>query len=298
MTRQFTAAALATLALLSAAPATTAAQTDLLVTTEWLADNLDHPDVVVLHVGNADSYAQSHLPGARLLDPADFSPAIDGMVVQMPEAAALRDALETAGVSADSRIIVYSASNPPQAGARAYLTLENFGLAGNASILDGGLTAWQAEGRPVSTEPVSVARGTLPLLSEGTELVVDHEYVAARLSDGVTAIIDARDPQFWSGEAHMESLAARPGRVPSAHNVVFRSLVDEHGRMLPTEQLAEAFANAGVDGDAPLVTYCHVGQQASLVTLAARLLDRDVHLYDGSYQDWSQRAELPVETGP
>jgi thiosulfate/3-mercaptopyruvate sulfurtransferase len=74
-------------------------------------------------------------------------------------------------------------------------------------------------------------------------------------------------------------------------------MVDEQGRLHPVQRLRSIFREAGVDEDQPVVIYCHVGQQASLTGLAAKVLGLTVHLYDGSYQDWSQRIDLPVETG-
>jgi thiosulfate/3-mercaptopyruvate sulfurtransferase len=252
---------------------------------------------VLLHVGNTQSFQEAHIPGARLIETAEFAPEIAGLVTEMPDPAQLRDALERAGVSSDSRVVVYSASAPPQLAARLYLTLEHFGLGANASMLDGGLPAWRGEGRQVSTDAVAVRRGNLPELSPGTDLVVDHEYVEARIADGTATVVDARDRAYWTGEQHLAMRAARPGRIPGARNVPFRELVDEQGRLHPVERIARIFREAGVDAGEPVVVYCHVGQQASLTSLAAKLLGWTVRLYDGSYQDWSNRLELPVQTG-
>jgi thiosulfate/3-mercaptopyruvate sulfurtransferase len=277
------------------APTALTAQADILVSTEWVAERLQDPDLVLLHVGNAESFGQGRISGARLMEMAEFAPEIGGLVTEMPDPASLRDLLERAGVSSDSRIVVYSASSPPQIAARLYLTLVHFGLGERASMLDGGLTAWRAEGRPVSTEVVAVRRGTLPELRAGSDLVVEHDYVHARITDGTASVVDARDRGFWTGEEHLAMRAARPGRIPGARNIPFRDMVDEHGRLLPVERLETIFREAGVEEGKPIVVYCHVGQQASLTGLAALLLGREMKLYDGSYQDWSHRVDLPVE---
>jgi thiosulfate/3-mercaptopyruvate sulfurtransferase len=268
----------------------------LLVSTEWLAERLDAEDLVVLHVGNEASYAEGHLPGARLLPFASFAVERDGLSTEMPDPEALREALEAAGVSDDSRIVVYATAHPPQLAARLYLTLEHFGLGANASLLDGGIRAWRAEGRPLATEAAPVARGSVSLAAP-SNLLVDHEHVRERMADSRALILDARDTPFWTGEQRNQQRAARAGRVPGARNVPFGTLVDDSGRLLDLEALRALFAGAGVSSGQPVVVYCHVGQQASLLFVAARLLGHDVRLYDGSYEDWSRREALPVETG-
>jgi thiosulfate/3-mercaptopyruvate sulfurtransferase len=268
----------------------------ILVSTEWLAQHVRDDRLVVLHVGNEASYAAAHIPGARLLPFTAFAPERDGLSTEMPDAAALRDVLEAAGVSNDSRIIVYTTSHPPQLAARLYVTLDRFGLGANTSILDGGLRAWRAEDRAVTTEPATVARGTLQLRARDG-IVVDHKYVHDRAADHSALIVDARDTRFWTGDERNQQRAARAGRIPGAHNIVFSSLVDDSGRLLDRAALSALFTQAGVSAGQPIVTYCHVGQQASLLFVAARLLGHDVRLYDGSFEDWSRRTDLPVETG-
>jgi thiosulfate/3-mercaptopyruvate sulfurtransferase len=283
------------LSLVTAGPLA-AQEAPLLVSTEWLADNLDDANLVVLHVGNQSSFDQGHVQGARLLPLQSFAPEVEGMSTEMPDPDALRESLEAAGVSDGSRIVIYSASHPPQLAARLYVTLEHLGLTGGSSLLDGGLRAWQSEGRPISTEAAPVERGSLSELRPGSAIVADH--VRARLEDGRATVMDARDPQFWTGEQQNQQRAARPGRVPGAVNLPFRTVVDESGRFLPEEEIRALFRTAGVEEGAAVVTYCHVGQQASLLFFAARMLGLDARLYDGSYEDWSGRMELPVDTGP
>jgi thiosulfate/3-mercaptopyruvate sulfurtransferase len=268
----------------------------LLVSSEWLAERLNDPGLVILHVGNEASYAEGHVPGARLMPLATFAPERDGLSTELPDAAAFDDVLETAGVTNASRIVVYAAAHPPQLAARLLVTLDYFGLGAQTSLLDGGLRAWRAENRPVSTESAAVARGSVEL-RQRVGLVVDHGYVQERLADGAASVMDARDTPFWTGAQQNQQRAARAGRVPGARNVPFNTLVEDSGRLKSVDELRALFAQAGVSSGRPVVVYCHVGQQASLLLLAARLLGHEVRLYDGSYEDWSKRPELRVETG-
>jgi len=191
--------------------------------------------------------------------------------------------------------VVYSATHPPQFAARLYLTLEHFGLGRAASILDGGLRGWEAEGRPLATGAGEVVRGILPELAEQGDLLVEFQQVADRLQNGGARVVDARDPPFWTGEQHLQQRAQRPGRIPGARNLPFRTLVSESGHFLDPAALRTLFQEAGIQEGEPIVAYCHVGQQASLLTVAARLLGHPVVLYDGSWEDWSQGMELEAE---
>ena len=268
----------------------------VLVSTEWLAEHLNDDGLVVLHVGNEASYMEGHVPGARLMPFASFAPERNGLASEMPDAAAFDELLEAAGITNDSRIIVYATAHPPQQAARLFVTLDFFGLGARTSLLDGGMRAWRAENRAVATEPTGVARGSVEL-RQRVGLVVDHSYVQERLTDAATSVMDARDTPFWTGAQLNQQRAARAGRVPGARNVPFNTLVEDSGRLKNLDELRSLFTQAGVSSGRPLVVYCHVGQQASLLFLAARLLGHEVRLYDGSYEDWSKRTELRVETG-
>jgi len=176
-----------------------------------------------------------------------------------------------------------------------YLTLEHFGLGAQTSILDGGLRAWKEGGRPLDVGPAPEGRGSLPPLVSESDLLVDFGYVAARVSDGEARVMDARDPPFWSGELQLQLRSERPGRIPGAVNVPFRALVSESGHFLGEGQLQALLEEEGVQPGERVVTCCHVGQQASLLAVAALLLGHPVRLYDGSWEEWSRLSELPAE---
>lgn len=288
-----------TIALLSTGAAgldpVAAQQTGPLVSTAWLNDQLNDNGLVILHVGNESSYAAGHIPGARLMPLALFAPARDGLSTELPEPAALQKVLEDAGIRPDSRIVIYGTSQPQTLATRLWVTLRHFGLGDNAAILDGGLRAWQAEQRPLSSQTPHVLPGSVRLQPR-TDVFVDHTWIEQRLDDNSVRIADARAEPFWSGAERNQARATRAGRIPGARNIPFSSLVDDAGRLLDTAALRTLFDRAGVTAGQPIVTYCHVGQQATLLFFAAHLLGHDVKLYDGSYEDWSKRPHLRVET--
>jgi thiosulfate/3-mercaptopyruvate sulfurtransferase len=125
-------------------------------------------------------------------------------------------------------------------------------------------------------------------------ILADAEWLKTRLEDPTVAIIDARAPQFFEGG---NTRQARNGRIPGARNVPFNTVIAEGGKFKDRSTLGTMLAEAGAAPGKTVVTYCHIGQQASLVWFTARLVGFPAKLYDGSFQDWSARSELPVVTG-
>jgi thiosulfate/3-mercaptopyruvate sulfurtransferase len=264
----------------------------LLVTTEWLAKHLDDQDMIILHAhGTNGSYKKGHIPGARFLWLNALAKDTPERNTELPSAKEARAVLKDLGISDKSRIIVYFEGQNMTMATRMVLTLSYLGLGDRVSLLDGGFDAWKNEGRPVSKEIPKVKAGTfVPRLHP--ELVAEVEWLRSHLSDPNVTIIDARARRFYDGTA-----GTPPGHLPHAVSVPFSSVADSTNRMLNLDSLRVVFQKAGVKSGSHLVTYCHVGQQATLVYLAARLIGYDVSVYDGSFQDWSDRG-LPVEGSP
>ena len=127
-----------------------------------------------------------------------------------------------------------------------------------------------------------------------SSVVVNGDFVNANLDKAGVKILDARAPNFYNGEGGGQP---RPGHIPSAGNVPFTSVVDEKGMLKSREAIAQLLTDAGVKPGDRVVTYCHIGQQASLLYLASRYAGHQTSLYDGSFEDWSGRSELPL-VGP
>src|SRR5262249_53920878 len=205
----------------------------------------------------------------------------------------LRSTFEKFGITDKSRIIIYFGKDWVTPTARVFLTLDYLGLGDQASILDGGLPAWRAEGRAVTTETQAPKPGHFtPHLKTG--LIVDADWVRANLNKPGVAILDARAAKFYSGEDAGQM--PRAGHIPSARSIPFSSLVEESSNKFKSiEMLRGLFATAGVKDSDSVATYCHIGQQASLLYFVARYLGYEAHLYDGSFEEWSRKPELPVE---
>jgi thiosulfate/3-mercaptopyruvate sulfurtransferase len=162
-------------------------------------------------------------------------------------------------------------------------------------LLDGGLGAWKRAGLPLTTaEPAAATPGSLTTPMDRS-VVVDHRYVQANATAAHVRLIDARVPMFYEGPStEMQGRKLDPGHIAGAKNLPFNSLSDDSLQFFPVDELRRRFAAVGVQPGDTVAAYCHIGQQATVVLFAARLLGHPVRLYDGSMNDWEIR-KLPLE---
>lgn len=269
---------------------------EMLVTTQWLADHLHDPDLVVLCIGSPDFYNKGHIPGARNITMKDLTVVRNGVPNELPPAEHLQAVFEAAGVSNGSRVVLYGEHSGVLA-ARAYFTLDYLGVAGRAALLDGGLEKWKAEQRPVSAEAPAPAKGKLKIAAR-PDLVVDTAAMRAltQKKPGSVAILDARSLAEFSGTQSSEDVP-KAGHIPQAASLVWMDLIvgRDNPVLKPEAELRRMYAAANARAGQPLVTYCRTGMLASFDYFVARYLGYDPVLYDGSFYEWS-RQDLPVET--
>jgi thiosulfate/3-mercaptopyruvate sulfurtransferase len=268
----------------------------LIVTTDWLAKHLNDDSLVLLQVGEKDEYTASHIPRAQFVQLADIStPRGQGLTLELPPVDQLKATFEALGISDNSRIVIYFSKDWVTPTARVFMTLDYLGFGDRTSILDGGLPAWRADGKPVTAEIVEPKKGNVTP-HPNNKLIVDATWVKENLSNPNVRILDARAPQFYRGAE--QGRMPRGGHIPHAKNIPFSSLVeDSNNKFKAPTALRDLFNAADVKANNSVATYCHIGQQASLLYFVARYLGYDAHVYDGSFEDWSNRAELPVEKG-
>lgn len=252
----------------------------MIVSTEWLAKHLNDDSLVLLEVGEKKDFDEAHIPGAQFIQLPDIStPRGQGLILELPSVDQLKATFEKFGVADKSRIIVYFGKDWVTPTARVFMTLDYLGLGDRTSILDGGLPAWRAENRAVTAEVREVKPGSFTP-HPNAKLVVDAAWVNANLSKPGIAILDARAAKFYTGEEVGQM--PRGGHIPRAKSIPFSTLVDDKTNKFKTpDALRALFGTAGVKENDSVATYCHIGQQASLLYFVARYLGYDAHLYDG-----------------
>lgn len=275
------------------APAEAQPREALLVTQDWLQAHLADKNLVIIHVGTKDGYAQGHIPGARLvLGPDDLlSVTENGLSIEVPPADVLRAKLEALGIDDGSRIVVYNEDNQFQLGARVAFNLDAAGLGERTGILDGGLDAWEKAGHATTTAMPEVTPGHLsPLKMQ--PLVVDAAFVQSHAQAPGYDLIDAREAILYGG---LFAKLHGDGHIPGAYSLPFTSVVDGNGKLKSPEELKTLFEKAGYKPGDRMIVYCHIGRKAASVVFAARTLGIAPKLYDGSIEDWTRR-HLPVDT--
>ena len=299
---RYLAAALACAVFSLNAPRTTAAQmmvpaaAPVTVSTVWLADHLRDPNLVLLHIGDRKEYDKEHIPGARFVDLEDISVSNHdhdhgGLMLEMPQPDSLRSRLEGLGISDRSRVIVYYGNDWVSPATRVVFTLDYAGLGSGSALLDGGMQAWKTEHRAVTAETPKAQRGKLAALNINP-IVVNAAWVNSRIGTPNFHLIDGRAAVYYDG---VEAGGPRKGHIKGAKSLPFTEVTDDRLYLKKLAELKLLFAKAGVaDGDT-VVAYCHIGQQGTAVLFAARALGHPVLLYDGSFQEWSRKPELPVE---
>ncbi len=266
-----------------------------LVSPEWVASHLDDPALVLLHVGTIEQYDSTHLPGAHFvaLSEITMKRGEEMIAFELRPSAHLDSVFESKGVSDDSRIVIYYGRDWISPTTRVYLTLDYLGFGDRTVIMDGGMGAWINKGYAVTSDPPVPRQGTLTPLPR-SDVVVTVDWMKDNYANPGTALIDSRNREYYTGEELGNS--KRPGHIPGARSLPFSELVDETNRFKDKEVLREMFREEMAEGQT-VVSYCHIGQQASLTYFVARYLGQEARMYDGSINEWSRNPELPLITG-
>jgi thiosulfate/3-mercaptopyruvate sulfurtransferase len=268
----------------------------MLVTVDWLGGHLSDPSLVLLQIGEKKDFDKGHIPGAQFLEYESIStPHGQGLMLELPPVEQLVSVFERLGVSNRSHIILYFGTNWVSPTTRVYWTLDYLGLGDRTSILNGGLVAWQATHHPVSSEVKQPAKGSISPAPR-KEIVADAVWVSGHLNKPTVTIIDARTHEFYNGSQSDGN--PRSGHIPGATNLAYLDVVDQdNNKFKSADALKDLFRAAGLRPGHLMVSYCHIGQRATVLYFTAKMLGYDAKMYDGSWEDWSHRQDLPIVTG-
>jgi thiosulfate/3-mercaptopyruvate sulfurtransferase len=276
--------------------ASAAGASDALVTAEWVNENLDNPDVRVFEVSvDTGVYERGHIPGAVHLD--WHTDLVDPVKRDITDREAFQAKLRDAGITEDTTVVLYGDNNNWFAAWGAWV-FDVYGI--EAKLLDGGRKLWEAQGLPLDTAPVDHADSQIELPERNTEL-------RARLTDVLEAaegradvkLVDIRSNDEFTGKVFapegVKELAVRAGHIPNAVNVPWGKIVNEDGTFKSEDEIKAIYAEQGIDGSTPVITYCRIGERSSHTWFALkRILGYDARNYDGSWTEYGNAVGVPV----
>ncbi len=266
-----------------------------LVTTKWLAENITRPGLVAIDIRNSDEYKDGHIAGAVNAPFSSWAIEKNGLLLELPEADELFNAIGAAGIKSDSRVVVVNKTDTPfdlADAARVAYTLIYTGIK-NVAVLNGGYNKWLKEKRAVSDKtftPQKIAyKGKI-----NKEMFISKAYVEKKL--GKSIIIDARTPDAFFG-VEQEPFTQRPGHIPGAACLPAPWLWTEKGTYRSIKEIrAMASGVLGRDKSREIILYCGVGGYGSTWCFVLReiLGYTNVKLYNGAAQEWTADPEAPV----
>lgn len=264
-----------------------------LVEADQLEQALGTDSLLVVDVGDETAYAQHHVPGAVNLPYRALVIAKPPAMGLLPGEGRLSEIVSFLGITPDTHVVAYDNEGNAKAG-RLLWTLDAIGH-GRSSLLNGGLHAWVNEGHPAERTS-NRAKGAATTAARHPDVIADKAYILDRLQAPDVVVLDTRTPKEYAGE---DVRAARGGHIPGAVNLDWTLAIDRDRnlRLKPEAALREMFEAVGVTPDKEVIVHCQTHHRSAHTYAVLKALGYPrIRGYDGSWSEWGNDPDLPVET--
>jgi len=275
-----------------------ASASDALVKADWLQENLKNPNIRVFEVSvDTGVYERGHIPGAAHLN--WHTDLVDPEKRDIATRESFEKLLREAGVNKDTTIVLYGDNNNWFAAWGAWI-FEVYGLGDQVKLLDGGRKLWEAKGLPLDTAAADYADSAIELPQRDNSVRARFvDVVSVAEGKGDAKLVDIRSADEYSGKIFapegVKELSVRAGHIPGAVNVPWGKIVNEDGTFKSPEEIKVIYAEQGIDGSKPVITYCRIGERSSHTWFALKkILGYDVRNYDGSWTEYGNAVGVPV----
>lgn len=273
------------------------------VSAEWLAEHLDDPSVRIVDATvhlpdtgrNAKAeYSQEHIPRAGFFDLDVIADPVNPLPRKFPPSEVFAREIGMLGIGNDTHVVAYDTPGLYSA-ARVWWLFRQYGY-DRVSVLDGGLKYWKMRGLPVQAGALECSPANFSVTSERDLLALWPQVLEASRSEA-SQVIDARTPGRFAGTEQDRYPGTRAGHIPNSLNLYWADLLEAESRkLLPVAELRERFDKAGILWDKPVTATCGSGLTACILALGLHLCGKDDwRVYDGSWDEWGRRQDLPVQ---
>lgn len=273
------------------------------VSAEWLAEHLDDPSVRIVDATvhlpdtgrNAKAeYSQEHIPRAGFFDLDVIADPVNPLPRKFPPSEVFAREIGMLGIGNDTHVVAYDTPGLYSA-ARVWWLFRQYGY-DRVSVLDGGLKYWKMRGLPVQAGALECSPANFSVTSERDLLALWPQVLEASRGEA-SQVIDARAPGRFAGTEQDRYPGTRAGHIPNSLNLYWADLLEAESRkLLPVAELRERFDKAGILWDKPVTATCGSGLTACILALGLHLCGKDDwRVYDGSWDEWGRRQDLPVQ---